>query len=148
MAAKHSESYVINASLESIRSAILDPQFSKELNLELKSENPMLDYIWFRFHHGTTMLSWGEKITITLTETGDSSTKVDILSECGMPTQIIDYGKNKQNVCNIYEYLQRNVSVSQSANSAPSANVIFCTQCGKKLPADSYFCSGCGSKVK
>ena len=38
------------------------------LNVNLKSENPGDNgSMWFRVHHGMTMTSYGEKITITLT---------------------------------------------------------------------------------
>ena len=40
---------------------------------------------------------------------GEAVTHVRIHSECGMPTQVIDWGKNQQVVCNIYEYLEANV---------------------------------------
>ena len=40
------------------------------LNVALKSENPMPNGVWFRIHHGTTFTSWGEKITVTLTDLG------------------------------------------------------------------------------
>lgn len=80
------------------------------LNLSLQSENPNDDGngVWFRIIHGATMSSWGEKITITLKNTG-SGTNVHILSACGMPTQIVDYGKNKKNVKVIFNYLEHDI---------------------------------------
>ena len=52
-----------------------------------------------------SFVSYGEKITVTLTYLGEDKTQIDIVSECGMPTQIIDYGKNKKNVNAIFDYI-------------------------------------------
>lgn len=43
---------------------------------------------------GATLKSFGEKITITISE----GTIEKIRSECSLPTQCFDHGKNKQNV--------------------------------------------------
>ena len=32
--------------------------------------------------------------------------------------------------------------------AAPSGDMIFCVNCGKKLPADARFCDACGTPVK
>lgn len=125
------------------------------LDLSFKSENPAGSGIWFRIHHNMSMASWGEKITITLTPEG-SGTRVHILSECGMPTQIVDYGKNAENVAAIFRYLEQGVDASlnsapmQPSTPVPAATegVVFCTNCGKKLSAADAFCSACGKKLK
>lgn len=39
------------------------------------------------------MQSWGEKVTVSITPAGE----VRVWSECAMPTQIVDWGKNGQN---------------------------------------------------
>ena len=105
MAAKHEKSYILGASVNAICSVIRSAEFASSLRIEMKSENPTPDGVWYRFHHGTTFTSWGEKITITLIPKDSTYTSLTILSECGMPTQIIDWGKNKQNVSNIYDML-------------------------------------------
>jgi hypothetical protein len=46
---------------------------------------------------GVGMMSWGEKITVQITEAAGGS-GVRIHSECSFPLQLIDYGKNKKNV--------------------------------------------------
>lgn len=56
--------------------------------------------------HGISFSSWGETITITLNPMEPGiTTKVDIVSECALPTQIIDWGKNKQVVQQVFGYL-------------------------------------------
>ena len=142
-------------------------EFVSHLRLDLKSENPMPNGVWFRFHHGTTFTSWGEKITITLIPTAEMTTSVTILSECGMPTQVIDWGKNRQNVCNIYEHIVRMLSaanvpttptqspapapaqnpIPEQNTEAPKPSVSFCNSCGTRVVPGSIFCSGCGKKL-
>ena len=136
---------------------------SSGLNLSLKSENPTESGVWFRIHHGMSMASYGEKITITLTPT-PGGTNVHILSECGMPTQVIDYGKNKKNVAVIFKYFEDGmqsagvVPSSAPQQTAPQTQMqqqtapqqqafMFCKNCGKKLPAGSRFCNACGTKL-
>ncbi len=90
------------------------------LNVNLKSENPGANgSVWFRVLHGMSMASYGEKITITLTPVG-AGTDVHILSECGMPTQIVDYGKNRQNCAAIFAYFDRGIeAANQYAGAQP-----------------------------
>ncbi len=105
------------------------------LNVALKSENPMPNGVWFRIHHGTTFTSWGEKITVTLTDLG-GATAVDILSECGMPTQVVDWGKNASNVRVLFDYRSARVaaqSCPRARDSAPSAG----TKYNKKFPCQT-----------
>ena len=165
MAAKHENTYIINASMEQLRAAILDSAFSTKLNVSMKSENPSPTGIWYRFHHGVTIASWGEKITITLTPMGNMATQVHIHSECGMPTQIIDWGKNKQIVCNVYEYLEANVRrYPAGAPQIPGAQppqfqnpvqrqfaapqVTYCRNCGVAVNGQAAFCMSCGAKLR
>ncbi|GEM_PF-1985570 len=142
------------------------------LNVSLKSENPEADgRVWFRVLHGMTMTSYGEKITITLRPMG-AGTDVHILSECGMPTQLVDYGKNRQNCEAVFAYLERGIEVytqprqavqapqqaapfTQGAPAAPAAapvsfaaqDFVFCTECGTKNSKGSRFCMNCGTKL-
>ena len=88
------------------------------LNVTIKSENPESDgSVWFRLHHGMTMQSYGEKITITLRPRTDG-TDVHILSECAMPTQIVDYGKNKQNCAAIFRYIDAGIIPADAPKKA------------------------------
>ena len=168
MAASYESSYVIGTDIESIREVVRDTGFSSALRLEMKSENPIADGVWYRFHHGTTFTSWGEKITITLGRVGEASTSLSIFSECALPTQVIDWGKNRKNVHNIFEYIEkqlaaRNGGVRVSASAAPSGTNAyascdgnsssdptprFCSKCGARVSAEDIFCAHCGNKLK
>lgn len=158
MAANYKETRVFSASSAQLSALLKDSYFCTTLNLELKSENPSFSGVWYRFHHGVSFSSWGEKITITLTAADPSSTQVEIYSECGMPTQMIDFGKNKRVVCNLFEYIERNLSrytaaVQQAvpaqqpvAPARPSGNR-FCTNCGQKAVEGASFCGVCGTRI-
>lgn len=164
MAANHQNTYVINASFETICEIIKSGKFTSQLNLELKSTNPTPDGVWYRFHHGTSFTSWGEKITVTLIRMSSDRTTVTIHSECGMPTQIIDWGKNAQNVCNIYEYIEREARSAGAVNPAPAPApapapkappkpkadqpILFCTNCGAGVVKGALFCVKCGKKLR
>ncbi|MBR6322857.1 MAG: zinc ribbon domain-containing protein, partial [Lachnospiraceae bacterium] len=78
--------------------------------------------VWFRVLHGMSMTSYGEKITITLRPMG-SGTDVHILSECGLPTQIVDYGKNAKNCAAIFAYLERDIPQQGAMQPAPGIPV-------------------------
>lgn len=128
---------------------------SAGLNLSFQSENPTPDGgVWFRIIHGMSFSSYGEKITITLTPT-PTGTDVHILSECGMPTQLVDYGKNKSNVQVIFNYLEQGMPMAgayaapQAApQAAPSQNIMYCPNCGKPYTVGSNFCGGCGTRLQ
>ena len=59
----------------------------------------------FRFEHGVSFSSWGEIITITLTPYGPAQCVALVCSECMVPTQIIDWGKNNNNVSEILQFM-------------------------------------------
>ena len=137
---------------------------SSNLNVTLKSENNDPNgSIWFRIHHGMSMASYGEKITVTVTPQ-QGGTGIHILSECGMPTQIIDYGKNKKNVAAIFRYLEDGMNaappaqpyappqqaVPQPAPAAPQTSqgaVKYCPNCGAPNHPQSNFCIQCGTRL-
>ena len=54
---------------------------------------------------GVGMMSWGEKVTITVAEAPGGSS-VHIHSKCSFPLQLVDYGKNRKNVEKIIAGLQ------------------------------------------
>jgi membrane protease subunit (stomatin/prohibitin family) len=114
-------------------------------------------------------VSYGEKITITLTPLAATTILVQIHSECGMPTQVIDWGKNRSVVTNIYNQLMSSLASTTGAYSAqptpqqaPQAapqptyqpapqtaqagGFKFCFKCGTKLSQDAMFCHSCGQK--
>ena len=173
MAANANDSRTYNVTATAFYEILKDVQFSSELRIELKSENFMTGGRWYRFHHGTTMSSWGEKITITINEISPACTRVDIRSECGMPTQVFDWGKNKQNIAAILAYFDRyllapqfsatNLSFAQSqmqpqeqAFTQPQmqyspcveSDVCFCVACGTKISKTDRFCYRCGHPVQ
>jgi hypothetical protein len=47
-----------------------------------------------RARAGFSFRSWGENITVQVDDAG----AVQVTSQCLMPTQLVDYGKNKSNV--------------------------------------------------
>lgn len=171
MAANHKSSYVMNTTMENLCNIIKSENFSQTLNIEMKSENPTDNGVWYRFHHGVTFTSWGEKITITLTRVNSEMTTMEIHSECGLKTQVIDWGKNKRNVCNIYEEIERGLSpegaqptaatpapsptptaepaapAAEPAPAAPAPTVEPAMAPEKKDKPVINFCSHCGTKV-
>lgn len=153
MGAKHQEKRVYNVDYNAAVMAVRSMDKSS-LNIDLQSENPTPTGVWFRFLHGMSFKSYGEKITITLNRTANG-TEVDILSECGMPTQFFDSGKNRQNVNNIFDFFGNALANApqpaaqpQPAPQAPAVNgqFKFCSQCGTKASADSRFCASCGHR--
>ncbi len=82
---------------------------SAGLGMSIKSENPTETGVWFRIHHERTRQSFGEKITVTMTKT-NQGTDVHILSQVGMPTQLTDGGTNKNNVAQIFAYLDGGIA--------------------------------------
>ncbi len=167
MAANHEATYTINATIHQLLAAIRDPAFCSRLNVSIQSESPTYNGVMFQFRHGVTFTSWGENVHITLTPVGPAVTNLQIRSECCMPTQIVDWGKNKQVVCNIYEYLVENVTrypadapqnmppqyqppapQYQPAPQQPTSAPAFCCRCGNPLIPGGAFCSNCGTKVQ
>lgn len=144
-------------------------------NFALRSENPTPDGgVWFRVHHGASFTSWGEKVTVTLTPMGQQ-TRIHIHSECGMPTQLVDGGKNAKVVRYLFDYILRPLpgqpmaaqpapvqqvpqptqqSADQQApaqqpaqpNAAPQPR--FCSQCGTPLVPNAHFCMRCGKPLQ
>ena len=133
-----------------------DPSMQILLRIDLFGEMPSGAGILFRFRHGTSFTSWGEIITIYLTPVDNSSVRVDISSECSAPTQIIDWGKNRENIDMILNYISGNLARFANVSAEPAAapasepgaasGVKYCSSCGTKLDAASAFCSNCGAK--
>ncbi|MBO4412076.1 MAG: zinc ribbon domain-containing protein [Lachnospiraceae bacterium] len=139
------------------------------LGMSVKSENPTATGVWYRILHGITAKSYGEKITVTLTPVA-GGTDVHIHSECGLPTQIMDLGQNKQNVANIFAYLENGMPVPGSVQStvqtpvytaapaaqtpapaaapAPASGIRYCANCGAANQAASKFCYQCGKPMR
>lgn len=152
MAAKSTDTKTFQIASQYFIDELRSSRFCDKLNLSLKSENPTNTGVWYRFHHGVTMASWGEKITVTVTPLGPNTTQVIILSECGMPTQVIDWGKNRSIVCNLFEHLEKYVPerVASQPPVAPVAEPMqeVCMHCGNIVSEGTKFCNQCGNRIE
>lgn len=63
----------------------------------------------------TSMWSWGEKVTIHV----DGYNQVSVTSQCLLPTQLIDWGKNKRNVNRFFGHLTALLQPAQFPPSQP-----------------------------
>ena len=163
MAANYTGVYVLNANIEHICALIRDVHFYNSLQLKFKSEIPMQGGACFQFSSGVNLSSWGEKIDISVLYLNETSSQITIKSECALPTQIIDWGKNKSNAEKIYSNLLMFVSNNQNLNGATYQQTnnqnlnneqpeqvtksVFCTKCGTQLNSGANFCHLCGTKV-
>lgn len=172
MAASYNNVYSINASVAELSEMLKDVRFWGVFNFQFHGESTVSNGAWFRFATSANLSTWGEKIDIYLSAAGETLTNVNIKSECSMPTQIIDWGKNQENVNKIYMYIASHISDYQKAkteepqvsqesapvNEQPVADNsdeestgftkrAFCDHCGNKLADDARFCSYCGTKV-
>ena len=75
--------------------------------LNLKFKNIYFDEEDSSFSAKTRMsiYSWSEYVTVKLSENGNF-TEVDFKSKCALPTQIIDWGKNKRNSKKFFKNLE------------------------------------------
>lgn len=171
MAASYNNIYSINASVAELSEMLKDVRFWGLFNFQFHGESTVSNGAWFRFATSASLTSWGEKIDIYLSAAGDRLTNVNIKSECSAPTQIIDWGKNQENVNKIYMYIASHISDYQkSSTEAPKAvpeaapvnekpadnnsdeesadfsKKVFCEHCGNKLASDARFCSSCGTR--
>jgi len=163
MAAKFRDTRVLPMEINAIAEKLRTIQFSG-LHYNFLNETAFYNGCQMRMSHGVSFSSWGEDITITLTPRGNQ-TVVDILSECSMPTQIIDWGKNRENTSALFAYLMRQTGYqqpySQSAQpyaqpqqpySQPqqpvNAGQRFCPVCGNASSDQAVFCINCGAKLR
>ena len=167
MAANYSYMYLLNANAERVCSLLRDARFYSFLQLEYRFEAPIQGGTTYRFSSGVTLSSWGENIDINVLYLNETTSQVIIKSECALPTQIIDWGKNKANVEKIYNHLFstiaynpafNNVSSQPEMNQAPVQNQniaqpqqspagVFCKKCNTQLDPVSRFCHICGTPV-
>ena len=75
------------------------------LKMQYKGEKPVQGGAEVKLTKDITMASWGEDITVTLIGF-PNGTKVQIKSECIMPTQLIDWGENENNVRELFKYFE------------------------------------------
>lgn len=159
MAANFSDFRVYPFSVQRICSELRSSRLCTMLKLINKGEIP--GAYQFNFKHDVSLTSWGEDITVTLHPIEEGKTSVVIRSECALPTQVIDWGKNKENVNAMLRHLDTflpmnfedaNANGQIPQNTAPNgvvtASAPFCPKCGVAVSADAKFCSKCGTKVK
>lgn len=148
MAASHSNSFVISSSLAQVNALICDPMFARSTEMTFASHAPAPNQITFRFTTGVTFTSWGEIVQITIAAIAPNQVLMSISSECAMPTQIVDWGKNGDNVTRIINYVNRNIGRYTMAPPAPAAPAQrFCQHCGARLDGGGNFCPKCGQKL-
>ena len=68
---------------------------------------------YFELIHSISFSSWEENIHMHFSIYSDTQTLVEIKSECSLPTQLVDWGKNKQNVTNIMSYLLSGIMITR-----------------------------------
>lgn len=149
MAAQHSGSFVIQSSLAQVNALICDPAFAQNTGLTYANYTPLPNQVTFYYTTGVTFTSWGEEIQITIAATSAEQVLMTIHSECAMPTQIVDWGKNKENVTRITNYINQNISrytmtPPPAAPAAPAQQ--FCQHCGNRVTGGN-FCPKCGQKL-
>ena len=106
MAASSHRTLFLNADINYVAGILRDYNFQNYTHFSLKSELPSYNNgVTFRFSNSVSFTSWGEDIIITMFPDYNGSLHVDISSECSMPTQIIDWGKNEENLNKISSYL-------------------------------------------
>ena len=76
------------------------------LKYQMKFEQPIQGGVTFHLSSKVSFTSWGEDIQVTLIDQGNQ-TYVDIYSACSLATQVIDWGKNQENVNRIMLYLDQ-----------------------------------------
>lgn len=103
MAAKAQKQMMISAPLMTIVEKLRN--MGPALKYSFQSETPTPNGgAMFRFAHKVSLTSWGENLTVTAAPNGNE-TVVMIRSECALPTQLVDWGKNSHNCGEIAQYL-------------------------------------------
>jgi len=145
MASNFANSCNVNATMDQAVFLFHDRFFYDTLGFTLLSESITPMGATFYLQHGVSFSSWGESISVNIVALDRQTLRVDVYSECDMPTQIVDWGKNRENVDKIFQYVFANIGryAGMAQNAAPKK---FCTKCGKQLAFNANFCSGCGEK--
>ena len=112
------------------------------LSYSFKSENPTPNGVSFHLSNGFSMRSYYEKIVITMIPT-PNGTNIDIISQCGLPTQIVDWGKNADNIRELFSYLEKGMPVYNM--NPPAQNC--CRFCGAPIMQGAVFCVNCGHEL-
>lgn len=105
MAAKFENTVTLNAQIPALVEKMRNIAFSG-LGITLQSEAPYANGgVCFQLKNGMGLTSWGENISVILVPAGETQTTAAVRSECALPTQIIDWGKNKENVTKLIQFL-------------------------------------------
>ncbi len=133
-----------------LRSLLMDPMFASALKLTADFNRQTPQGGMYHFKRGITLTTWGEEITVTLMPIDTFNCNVEVKSECRMPTQVVDWGKNRSNVEAVFVYIFKNIARYAPVSAPPPQPVAaqFCSRCGTKLMPDSNFCTKCGAKVR
>lgn len=150
MAAKDTQSRTYNVPAHILMNLIKSPNLTAAASLTVSVCD---DYrMIYTFKHGVSFTSWGETVTIQLVPVAENVTNLYITSECSLPTQIVDWGKNAENITKIMCYLDSSVNYAMMnyaqppvVNQAPVQSV--CRNCGAKLLDGAAFCTSCGTKT-
>lgn len=100
---------------------------------------------------GISWKSWGESITLQLTDVDDGKSIIKFLSASDFA--LIDWGKNKDNIYKITNALHQELNTLRPIESlvpgaTSTAGKNFCSHCGTKLIPNAKFCSACGEKLQ
>lgn len=145
MAASFSDARIYQIPYNRFVDAVCTPQFSSTLRLQFLRTIPLGAGCTYRFSHGMSFSSYGEDVEISILPTGPSTTQININSTCSVPTQVIDWGKNRENVMGIWKYFDQYLAYQpQPVQQIPQGG--YCTGCGNPLSAGSKFCPKCGKQ--
>jgi hypothetical protein len=97
MAAKHQETRNFSADKEKLMYNAKLAMYSN--GFAVHYEDPKTGFLMGK--SGMSLFSWGENMTVTIEDNGN----VTIKSESAMPTQLIDWGRNKKMVHKIFASL-------------------------------------------
>jgi hypothetical protein len=118
---------------------------------DIRFSDPLLGRISARAKMG--LKSAGENIVILVTPSG-GGTEVRIESTCN--SQIMDWGKNKQNVDRIIMGLATQLQATAKptlagaevkGSPAEAPQITYCPNCGAKAAAGNMYCSKCGKSL-
>jgi len=73
------------------------------LNFKITKEDIAEGEILFKV--GMSWFSWGEKFKILITDLGSNLIRVEVASEAAFQAQLIDWGKNNENVKDFFQTL-------------------------------------------
>lgn len=90
---------------------------------------------------GLSLGSTGERITIRITEHRDR-TEVQVKSKCIF--QIIDWGRNKENVNRFFQHLHSCLPIVQGGTTDDGQQL--CIVCGIPIVARARYCPSCGAQ--